>query len=147
MRKLIGGCRLAVLAMVSLSACSSVRDPAVQDPSRPAAESRESAPAAGELPPGVTTEMVAQGQQLYGVVCVACHGAAGVGGPLGPALNDQQWIHIGGEYEEIVEITRTGVPRPQQYPAPMPRLGGANFNEDQQRALAAYVYALSRGRI
>jgi mono/diheme cytochrome c family protein len=97
-----------------------------------------------ELPPGVTQEMVAEGQQLYGTLCVACHGAAGVGGPVGPALNDQQWLHITGEYEEIVHITTVGVPQPLQYPAPMPPRGGGPFTDEQIRAISAYVYAISR---
>lgn len=100
----------------------------------------------GQLPPGVTAEMVSQGRQLYGTVCVACHGADGAGTPLGPAMNDQQWIHITGEFEEIVNITRTGVPTPQQYPAPMPPMGGGSFSDEQVRSIAAYVYSLSHGR-
>ncbi len=100
--------------------------------------------AAGELPPGITLEMVSEGQQLYGTVCVACHGAAGTGSPVGPALNDQQWIHITGEYEEIVSITTSGVMQPRQYPSAMPPRGGGAFTDEQIRAIAAYVFAISR---
>jgi mono/diheme cytochrome c family protein len=96
-----------------------------------------------QLPAGVTQEMVDEGQQLYGTVCVACHGAAGMGGPVGPALNDQNWIHITGEFEEIVAITTSGVAQPRQYPAPMPARGGGPFTDEQIRAISAYVYALS----
>jgi mono/diheme cytochrome c family protein len=101
--------------------------------------------AAANLPPGVTAQMVGEGQQLYGTVCIACHGAGGTGGPLGPALNDQNWIHITGEFEEIVTITRNGVAQPREYPAPMPPMGGGNFNDDQLRAISAYVYSISHG--
>jgi mono/diheme cytochrome c family protein len=99
---------------------------------------------AAALPPGVTQAMVEQGQQLYGTVCVACHGANGVGGAIGPALNDQNWIHITGEFEEIVQITTVGVAQPRQYPAAMPARGGGPFSDDEIRAIAAYVYAISR---
>jgi mono/diheme cytochrome c family protein len=95
------------------------------------------------LPPGVTLEMVEEGQRLYGTVCVACHGAGGVGGPVGPALNDQQWIHIAGELEEIINIINVGVPQAVQFPAPMPPQGGGNFTPEQVRAIGAYVYAIS----
>lgn len=96
------------------------------------------------LPPGVTQEMVDQGQQLYGTVCVACHGAGGAGGVVGPSLNDQNWVHIGGAYEEIVQITLEGVAQPREFPAPMPPRGGGPFSDDEVRAIAAYVYALSQ---
>jgi mono/diheme cytochrome c family protein len=95
------------------------------------------------LPPGVTQEMVDQGQQLYGTVCVACHGAAGAGAAIGPALNDQNWIHITGQYEEIVNIITVGVAQPRQYPAAMPPRGGGPYTDEEVRAIAAYVYAIS----
>ncbi|CAN5708857.1 hypothetical protein BH23GEM3_BH23GEM3_16130 [soil metagenome] len=98
---------------------------------------------AAALPPGVTAQMVTEGQQLYATVCVACHGAAGTGTQLGPSLNDQNWIHISGEYDEIVNITATGVARPREYPAPMPPRGGGNFTDEQVRSIAAYVFSLS----
>ncbi|CAN5905593.1 hypothetical protein BH23GEM7_BH23GEM7_01450 [soil metagenome] len=99
--------------------------------------------AAGDLPQGVTMEMVNDGQQLFGTVCIACHGAAGAGGPVGPALNDQNWIHITGQFEEIVNIINVGVAQPREYPGAMPAQGGGNFTDEQIRAIAAYVYAIS----
>jgi mono/diheme cytochrome c family protein len=98
---------------------------------------------AANLPQGVTQEMVDQGQQAYGTVCVACHGPAGAGLAAGPPLNDNQWLNITGNYEEIARIITTGVPNPKEHPGAMPPRGGGNFDEAQIRALAAYVYALS----
>ncbi|CAN5493380.1 hypothetical protein BH24GEM3_BH24GEM3_09570 [soil metagenome] len=98
---------------------------------------------AGELPPGVTMQMVNEGQQLFGTVCVACHGPGGTGSPLGPALNDDQWLDIDGSYESMVTVISNGVQQPREYPAPMPPRGGGNFNDEQVRSLAAYVYSLS----
>jgi mono/diheme cytochrome c family protein len=154
MRKRIGSCAVPVLAVLLLTACpqddadraATTRQPAQQEPGATAPPALDPQ-VAGELPPGVTTEMVASGQQLYGTVCVACHGPAGTGTPLGPALNDQNWIHIGGSLEEILQITQAGVARPQEYPAPMPPMGGGSYNQEQLQAIAAYVYALSRGQI
>lgn len=94
-------------------------------------------------PQGVTQEMVDEGQQLYGGVCVACHGQNGVGSPAGPALNDGDWLHIAGEFEQIVEIINTGVQSPRQFSGIMPPRGGGSYDEAQVRAIAAYVYALS----
>ncbi len=98
---------------------------------------------ARNLPPGVTQEMVDQGQQAYGTVCTACHGAAGAGSPAAPPLNDNRWLNVTGNYDEIARIIATGVPNPKQYPGAMPPGGGGNFDQAQIRALAAYVYALS----
>lgn len=98
---------------------------------------------ATNLPAGVTQAMVDQGQQAYGTVCVACHGPNGTGSPAGPALNDNQWLNITGQYPEIVQVINNGVPNPKEHPGAMPPKGGGNFNDEQVRALAAYVYALS----
>ncbi|HEV2148583.1 MAG TPA: cytochrome c [Longimicrobiaceae bacterium] len=98
---------------------------------------------ATNLPAGVTQEMVDEGQQLYGTVCVACHGPGGTGSPAGPQLTDGQWLNISGSFEEIGGVIANGVPNPKQYPGVMPPRGGGNFDEAQIRALAAYVYALS----
>jgi mono/diheme cytochrome c family protein len=98
-----------------------------------------------ELPAGVTQEMVDEGQEIYAAsVCVACHGVAGAGGPIAPALNDTGWLNIDGSFESIVQVIRDGVPQPRQYPAPMPPMGGASFSDEQLRALSAYIYAISR---
>lgn len=102
--------------------------------------------AAVELPEGVTQEMVAQGDEIFhrGATCFTCHGAGGAGGPLAPALNEDDWIHIDGSYESLVQVIVAGVPTPQQYPAPMPPLGGSALSDEQVRQIAAYVYAISR---
>ena len=116
----------------------------------PRAGAAPAAPALGgaRLPAGVTTAMVDQGRQLYGTICVACHGPAGSGTAIGPRLTDQQWLHVpGGEFEAIVRVIQNGVDRPVESPTVMPPKGGGAFTDPQVRALAAYVYALSRGTV
>jgi mono/diheme cytochrome c family protein len=88
--------------------------------------------------------MVADGERLYGMACVACHGPNGAGTQLGPSHRDTEWIHVDGGLDGIVEVIRTGVPAPEEHPVPMPPLGGGDFDDEQVRALAAYVYSLSR---
>lgn len=99
-----------------------------------------------DLPEGVTQEMVAAGQTLFGGggMCFACHGANGAGGPLAPALNDSEWLHIDGGYDALVEIINAGVPTPVQFAAAMPPRGGAPITDEQVREIAAYVYSISR---
>jgi mono/diheme cytochrome c family protein len=98
---------------------------------------------ARNLPAGVTQAMVDQGQQAFGTVCAACHGPGGKGTASAPALNDNQWIWITGQYPEIVARIKEGVPQPKQHPAPMPPRGGGSFTDEQVNQIAAYVYALS----
>jgi mono/diheme cytochrome c family protein len=156
---------LGVLVAVAMAACVPTQDdgfdkvvirteldiPRAAMPDPPPVRGDLAGPAAAgpvvaaNLPPGVTQEMVDEGQRLYGTVCVACHGVGGTGAPIGPALNDQQWIHITGEFQEIVNITITGVMQPREYPAPMPARGGGQFTDEQIRAISAYVYVLSHG--
>lgn len=98
-----------------------------------------------ELPEGVTPEMVTEGQQVFGStgLCATCHGVDGQGTPLAPNLTDAEWLNIDGSYNAIVDLVTTGVPEPQQHPAPMLPKGGSDITEDQVRAVAAYVWTLS----
>jgi mono/diheme cytochrome c family protein len=104
--------------------------------------------ATGDLPAGVTAEMVQQGQQVYAGagICFTCHGQNAQGTPLGPALNDGEWIWIDTAQDvlpQLVTVIRTGVTSPREYPAPMPPMGGANLNEDQLMAVSAYLLTLN----
>jgi mono/diheme cytochrome c family protein len=99
-----------------------------------------------ELPAGVTHDMVARGQQLFNQqTCFTCHGRNAVGGPLAPALNDEQWLNTDGSWDSLVQVIRDGVAQPVQYASPMPPMGGTPLSDEQIRQLAAYVYAASRG--
>ena len=114
-------------------------------PAEPAPAEEPGTAGPAELPEGVTQEMVAAGQEVYGGAgfCFTCHGATGDGTPLAPALNDGEWLNIDGSLAEIERIVHEGVPQPVQHPAPMPPMGGAQLSEDQMAAVAAYVYTLS----
>ena len=94
-------------------------------------------------PAGVTQAMVDAGQQLFANPCAGCHGPAGGGTPVAPALNDDQWLNVSGEFEQIVQVINNGVAQPREHPGPMPPKGGGSFTDAQVRELAAYVYALS----
>jgi mono/diheme cytochrome c family protein len=90
--------------------------------------------------------MVAQGQEIFNnMICFSCHGANGVGTPLGPPMTDTEWLNIDGSYESIMEIVRTGVAQPKEFAAPMLPMGGIQLTDDQIRQVSAYVYSLSHG--
>jgi len=106
-------------------------------------------PAGGtaQLPEGVTPEMVTAGQQIFTGAgnCFTCHADDGSGTALAPNLLDDEWINTDGTYEGIIGVVQNGVATPQQFPAAMPAMGGAQLTEAQVREVAAYVYSLSSG--
>ncbi|SEA31450.1 cytochrome-c oxidase, cbb3-type subunit III [Microbulbifer marinus] len=83
-------------------------------------------------------EMAAEGQKVFGTVCMACHGADGKGNQaLGaPNLTDNIWLY-GSSREQIQHTIRGG--RQNVMPAQDDKL-----REDKIRLVAAYVYSLSR---
>jgi glucose/arabinose dehydrogenase/mono/diheme cytochrome c family protein len=100
------------------------------------------------VPPGATPEMVGLGDRVYhgqvgGAGCTGCHGANGTGSPLGPDLTGKNWLWSDGSYAGILKTIREGVPQPKKYRSPMPPMGGAQLTEEQLKAVAAYVWALS----
>ena len=79
-----------------------------------------------------------QGKNVFGTVCMACHGTDGKGNQaLGaPNLTDDIWLY-GGSREEIQHTVRGG--RSNHMPSQKDKL-----REDKIRLVAAYVYSLSR---
>jgi mono/diheme cytochrome c family protein len=103
-------------------------------------------PAADSLPPGVTPAMVARGRAVFGGpgLCMACHGADARGG-IGPDLTDDRWLAGTGAFAEIVARIVAGVPRDSSSTGQiMPPRGGGAITDDEVRAVAAYVWTLSR---
>lgn len=105
------------------------------------------APGAGE--PSTDPQTIALGQSLFrgqaaGGTCFTCHGPDAKGTQLGPDLTDAQWLNADGTYASIVTTITTGVSTPKQYPGVMPPMGGAQLTPEQVRAVAAYVFSLSR---
>ena len=101
-----------------------------------------------ELPEGVTPAMVEEGKGIYNGagICMSCHGATGEGIPnLGANLTDDEWLHIDGSYESIVQNILEGVTAQQSSSGvPMPAKGGTAITDDQVNAVAAYVWTLSQ---
>lgn len=148
---LLAGLTAAVLTLAACGGDSGgqQQQPPAAQPQTPAPASTPSAsaPTDVQLPEGVTPEMVQEGQQIFvgQGLCATCHGMDAKGTTLAPNLTDQEWLNIDGSYDQIVNLVKTGVPNPKQYPSPMMPMGGAQLTEDQVRAVAAYVYAISHG--
>ncbi len=101
--------------------------------------------AADSLPTGVTAAMVAAGKRLFlgEGLCLACHGPDGKG-VIGPDLTDANWLRGTGDYSEIVSQILKGVDASESKSGQiMPPLGGSSLNDDQVRAVAAYVWWMS----
>ena len=97
----------------------------------------------------ITPQMIALGDSIFegqaaGGTCMTCHGPDAKGTQLAPNLADDQWLNVDGSYQAIVNVIQNGVPTPKQHPAPMPPMGGSSLTPDQVRAVAAYVFSLSR---
>ncbi len=101
-----------------------------------------------ELPEGVTQAMIEEGKEIYSGagICASCHGPDGEGVPnLGNNLTDDEWLHIDGSYESIVQNILNGVTAEESNSgAAMPVNGGTDISDEQVRAVAAYVWTLSK---
>ncbi len=101
------------------------------------------------LPDGVTEAMVEEGRTLFAsdALCFTCH-ATGEGVPnLGPDLTDDTWLNIEDptSYDQFVELINTGVPQPKEHMIPMVPRAGSPINDEQVRAVAAFVWTLANG--
>lgn len=132
----VGAAVLAVAVTVGLGQQAHAND----GPAETAAQEQE-------LPEGVTPEMVEEGEQIFAGdgLCATCHGTDGTGTPMGPDLTDDEWFHIEGSYEEIVQLVIDGVQQPEQFPTPMVPRGGSDISDEQVRAVSAYVWTLAQG--
>jgi alcohol dehydrogenase (cytochrome c) len=75
---------------------------------------------------------ISRGKAIYDSQCAACHGAAGSGGPVGPALRGER-LRLG------FTAVRAIVEDPQP---PMPKLFPARLSAGDVRNVTAYVESL-----
>jgi cbb3-type cytochrome c oxidase subunit III len=101
-----------------------------------------------EMPEGVTKETIAKGKAVYEGpgICSSCHGPAGKGIPsLGANLTDSEWLHSDGSYAGITKTVMEGVTaQASSSGVPMPAKAGTNISDDDVKAVAAYVWTLSK---
>lgn len=139
----------AVLLALAFGACKGGEKAQEQQAAPPAAAAPQAAAIpAGQLPPGVTQAMLDEGNTLFhgAGLCATCHGADGKGVPgLGANLTDSVWLHSDGSYNAIVKQITEGVPaNVSTSGAAMPPKGGSSLTADQVKAVAGYVWSLSK---
>jgi glucose/arabinose dehydrogenase/mono/diheme cytochrome c family protein len=105
-------------------------------------------PASLTPPPGVTKDQVALGDRIFhGEVangtCAGCHGSDGSGTGVGADLISGPWLWSDGSLAGITKTVTEGVRKPKTG-APMAPSGGAALKPDEVKAVAAYVYTISR---
>lgn len=135
----------ALLGLIALVACQPDAGADADTESVAQAPPPSAIAPADSIPAGVTAEEVSLGRELY-LPCAVCHGLDGRGNALGPSLRDGEWVHGRGSLEEIEAIIRVGVPAPRDYPVPMVPMGGGDYDDTELRAVASYVFAISRER-
>jgi mono/diheme cytochrome c family protein len=142
---LVGVLVALVLGVAPLAGCRGEKGGGAAAAEEPEEEVKgAAAPGARPLPAGTTPKMAARGRKLFAETCTVCHGPDAAGTQLGPSLVDAEWLEGGGTVPEIERVIREGVPEPQEYPVPMPPLGGGSYTEEEVRALSAYVFSLGR---
>jgi mono/diheme cytochrome c family protein len=112
-----------------------------------------SSPSAITPPPGATLAMVTEGQGIFNSgSCMLCHGLNGRNPSRGPDLTDSVFLHNSGDFEGIVQVITTGVPRANfKLTTSLPEFemfprGGMNLSDAQVRSVAAYAWTLSHSR-
>lgn len=103
--------------------------------------------AALPVPPGTTSQQVALGKKIFhgeaaGATCAGCHGADGIGTPVGADLSSGTWLWGDGSLAAITETIRNGVLEPKEHPGAMPPMGGVQLSDENLHAVAAYVWSL-----
>ena len=99
------------------------------------------------VPPGATSDQVALGKKIFhgevaGATCAGCHGAGGIGTPVGADLTLGTWLWGDGSLQSLTNTIKTGVPTPKQHAGTMPPLGGVALSDNDVAAVAAYVWAI-----
>ena len=106
---------------------------------------RASHPDDPDLPPGISSEIIERGGQVFAGPgnCSKCHGRDATG-LVGPNLTDDVWLDAKGSYLAIVRVVANGVSAAESTRGIlMPPKGGSAITEGEIERVAAYVWYLS----
>ena len=102
------------------------------------------------FPPGMTLDLVRLGDSLFHrqAACFACHGTEGEGLPAAGDAISVGLSYVQPEWQAIDSLISTGIPDAlTRSPITMPARGARSDLTDQQlKAVAAYVWAISQSR-
>ena len=142
--------RVTLLASAVIASAACHKSGGSVTAASPAPQGGPAARAMNGLPAGVTTRTITLGDSLFHASsCTRCHGADAKGAQNGPNLTTATHMHVNGTYDDFVRIITSGVPRDSIQDKShrfgmQPRGGTQNpLNDDQIRAVAAYVFSLS----
>lgn len=98
-------------------------------------------------PEGSSADQVELGRKVFhgevaGATCAGCHGADGIGTPVGPNLTAGTWLWGDGSLASLHGTIANGVETPKQHPGAMPPMGGVELSKDDLDAVTAYVWAI-----
>jgi len=100
------------------------------------------------LPPGMTLDMIVQGDSLFHTRgnCFACHGSEGQGLPAAGDAITETLTYVPFSWGAIDSLITVGLPDPlTRSPIGMPGRGGKHdLTDDQIQRIAAYVWAISQ---
>lgn len=121
--------------------------PKVDIQANTSAKSEPSSAVALPIPDGATSDDVALGKKIFhgevaGATCAGCHGADGIGTPVGADLTTGKWLWGDGSLATLTTTIKNGVEVPKVHPGAMPPYGGVELNERELTAVAAYVWAI-----
>lgn len=86
-----------------------------------------------------STELAAQGEELFALTCAGCHGQEGKGGLTAPTLNSKEFLQSAVD-QQIESLIATGVPGSQMSPYSLDF--GGPFTQEQIVALTTYLRSL-----
>jgi mono/diheme cytochrome c family protein len=102
------------------------------------------------LPPGLTLDMIRQGDDLFRgkAACNTCHGPDGGGMPASGSGITAGLNFVPAELSAIDSLIKVGIPEPTtRTPVAMPPRGAtSNLTDEETRKVAAYVWAISQVR-
>ena len=86
-----------------------------------------------------STELAAQGMDLFALTCAACHGVDAAGGSTAPTLNAKEFLQFVTD-EQVSSLIATGIPGSDMSPYSLDF--GGPFTQEQIVALTTYLRSL-----